>query len=243
MKTFGLLGFPLGHSFSQQFFAEKFNKEGIEDCQYINFSFPEIKEAVEVLKKEQHLSGFNITIPHKINIFPYLDAVAPDCEEIQSCNCVKVENGKWKGFNTDIIGFENSLKPLLGEQSRKALVFGTGGASRAIIYVLKKMGIEILKVSRNSQEGALSYEALTDRILKEHTIWINTTPVGLYPQVNEVLPVNCASVTDRHLVYDLIYNPPKTKFLMMAELKGASIKNGREMLEIQAEESWKIWNS
>ncbi len=243
MKTYGLLGYPLGHSFSKGFFTKKFKAEGLSDHEYINFAYSEITEAVKHLRGNPEILGFNITIPHKVNILPYLDSMDPLCSAIQSCNCVKVEKGRWKGFNTDVLGFEYSLNPLLKPAHKNALVFGTGGASKAIVFVLRKLGMEVLQVSRTPGKGVASYEALSADILKTHTVWVNTTPVGLAPDSESVLPLDFNQIGSAHLVYDLIYNPEKSKLLQKAAQMGATIKNGMEMLVIQAEESWKIWKS
>ncbi|MCO6496117.1 MAG: shikimate dehydrogenase [Chitinophagaceae bacterium] len=243
MKTYGLLGYPLGHSFSRNFFKEKFEKEQIIGCEYVNFPFSDMKEAIDALRGNADLQGFNITIPHKVNILAYLDSMESVCAEIRSCNCVKVEQEKWRGFNTDVTGFENSLRPFLKPEHKKALVLGTGGASKAVNFVLQKLGIEVLEVSRMRRGKILSYSDLDKEILATHTLWVNTTPVGMAPHTEETLPLDFNMLTPDHLVYDLIYNPEKTRLLQIAEEKGAAIKNGLEMLVIQAEESWSIWNS
>lgn len=241
MKTYGLLGYPLGHSFSKNFFTAKFAEEHIEDCEYLNFSFPDIENAVSYLKSLQDLRGFNITIPYKEKIFPFLDSSSATVDEIQSCNCIKVLNGKWHGENTDTIGFEKSLIPLLNPLHRRALIFGTGGASKAVAFVLKKLGIDYQYVSRSKKAGALTYGELSREMISNHLILVNTTPVGMAPNAKELLPLPYGGITKNHLAYDLIYNPEKTSFLRQAANKGAITRNGLEMLMIQAEESWKIW--
>lgn len=244
MRTFGLLGYPLSHSFSRSFFTEKFVKENIADSVYENFSFENIHEAVRHLKSLVNLAGFNITIPHKLNILPYLNFRSQACEAIQSCNCVKVEKGSWTGHNTDVIGFSKSLTPLLKPQHTKALVFGTGGASRAIVYVLGELGISYQMVSRSAGKSqTLSYDKLTPELIRSHPLLINTTPLGMYPDTDKALPIDYHALGPDHLVYDLIYNPAETLFLKNAKAQGATTKNGEEMLIIQAEESWRIWNS
>jgi shikimate dehydrogenase len=243
MKTYGLLGFPLGHSFSRTFFAEKFKSEHVTDCVYENFSFGKVEDAVHYLRSLPSLKGFNITIPHKRNIMHYLDSSSPVCDEIQSCNTVKVSNGHWTGFNTDVVGFQKSLEPLLKNHHKSALVFGTGGASRAVVYVLKNLGIGYQMVSRKKSVGVLNYNVLTAEIIGSNPVLINTTPVGQYPEVDDCVPIPYDGITPDHLVYDLIYNPEETLFLKKARNRGAIIKNGKEMLILQAEESWRIWNS
>lgn len=243
MKIFGLLGFPLSHSFSKSFFSKKFEREQLADCIYENFSFEKIEEAIGFLKGFENLAGFNITIPHKLNILPYLDHLSPVCEAIQSCNCVQIKDGEWIGHNTDVIGFSKSLTPFLKSHHTRALVFGTGGASKAVTYVLEQLGIAYHLVSRKPDgENTLSYDDLDQELLRHHTVLINTTPLGMYPNVEQAIPINYSALGAQHLAYDLIYNPVETLFLKNAKAQGATIKNGEEMLIIQAEESWKIWN-
>lgn len=243
MRTFGLLGFPLGHSFSKTYFTNKFRDENITDCVYNNFPFEKIEEAVAYLKTLPGLSGFNITIPHKRNIIGCLDETSAVCNEIRSCNTVKNVSGRWIGFNTDVAGFQNSLVPLLKKDHNHALVFGTGGASKAVIYVLKQLNISYTSVSRRAGTGILTYNDLTPEIIASSSILINTTPVGQFPDVDESISIPFNGISSGHLVYDLIYNPSETLLLKRAKERGATTKNGTEMLVLQAEESWKIWNS
>lgn len=243
MKTYGLLGYPLGHSFSRSFFTEKFEKEDFPDCRYENFSFENIDEGVLFLKKLDGLCGLNVTIPHKLQILPHLDEMSTTCEIIQSCNCIQIENGKWTGHNTDVTGFSKSLSPLIRDKHQKAVIFGTGGASKAVAHSLSEMGIDFTMVSRTKGEHTLSYDEITGDIIADHHLLINTTPVGMFPHVDESIPIAYDAITKDHLAYDLIYNPEETLFLKRAKEQGAAIKNGHEMLIIQAEESWKIWNS
>lgn len=244
MRIFGLLGYPLSHSFSKSFFTEKFEKEKISDCRYENFSFEKISEAISFLKTQQGLSGLNVTIPHKVNVLEFLDDQSSVCQKIQSCNCIKIEGGKWIGNNTDVTGFSNSITPLLKPEHNNALVFGTGGASKAVCFVLEELQIPYQLVSRKpSSVGVLSYEDINVETIRTHPVLINTTPVGLYPHTEKAVPIPYHAITPGHLAYDLIYNPAETLFLRKAKEQGASIKNGEEMLIIQAEESWKIWNS
>lgn len=241
MKTYGLLGYPLGHSFSQGFFAKKFVEEHLSEYEYLNFSFPEIGQAVDELKSYPHLEGFNITIPYKEKIIPYLDRMSETVQSIQSCNCIRVVNGAWYGYNTDVTGFENSLVPLLKPYHKKALIFGTGGASKAVAYVLKSLGFEYSFISRSGKMGGYSYDELDANIISSYKLLVNTTPVGQFPNTNELLPIPYEGITEEHLAFDLLYNPEETMFLKEARLGGAVTKNGMEMLVIQAEESWKIW--
>lgn len=243
MRTFGLLGFPLGHSFSKTYFAGKFRDENIADCVYENFSFEKIEAAVNYLKTLDNLCGFNITIPHKRNIIPYLDQTSPVCNQIKSCNTVRVVNGRWTGFNTDVTGFRNSLVPLLKKNHTKALVFGTGGASKAVIYVLEQLNIACTPVSRSAGTAILTYDQLTRDIIASNPVLINTTPLGQFPNIERAVPIPFNGISSAHLVYDLIYNPAETLFLKNAKQRGATTKNGEEMLVLQANESWNIWNS
>ncbi|HSN07684.1 MAG TPA: shikimate dehydrogenase [Hanamia sp.] len=244
MKIYGLIGRSLGHSFSEKYFAEKFKKENIRDCQYFNFELKDLGNEIPELKKKPDLAGLNVTIPYKTEILPFLDEISTEVSEINACNCIKIKDGKWKGYNTDIIGFEKSFVPHLKPFHKKALVLGTGGASKAVVFVLKKLGIDFLKVSRNKSEakGIISYEDLSEEMMKEFQIMINTTPLGTFPNINESPELPYGEITNQHYFFDLIYNPSKTQFLSLAEKKGAVIENGSQMLMLQAEESWKIWN-
>lgn len=241
MKRYGLLGFPLTHSFSKSFFTDKFQREGISGCRYDNFSIEHMDEAAHTLKSMEGLEGFNVTIPHKVNVMSYLDGMSEICAAIKSCNCVRILNGRWIGHNTDVIGFSRSLTPLLKPHHKNALVFGTGGASLAVRYVLEQAGIAYQLVSRNPSAGQLSYQDLSEADIASHPLLINTTPLGMFPHVDGCVPIPYSGITSGHLAYDLIYNPAETTFLKRAKEQGATTENGRDMLIIQAEESWKIW--
>lgn len=244
MRQFGLIGYPLSHSFSQKFFTDKFREEHIADCVYENFPLENIDALRAVLESNPQLAGLNVTIPYKEKVIPYLHHQSDVVKQIGACNCIKIVNGELHGYNTDVTGFENSLRPLLEAHHRKALVLGTGGAAKAIHFVMEKLGIIFLEVSRNPFSGRqISYEQLTPELLEQHTLIINTTPVGMYPHVNECPPLPYEALTPRHYLFDLVYNPVKTQFLQKGEEQGAVTKNGGDMLVIQAEESWKIWNS
>ncbi len=244
MKIYGLIGRSLGHSFSEKYFSEKFKKENISDCQYRNFEIIDLQKGISVLKSNPALKGLNVTIPYKTDILSYLDEMSDECRKINACNCVKIEEGKWIGYNTDVTGFEKSFIPHLIADHKKALILGTGGASNAVAFVLEKSGINFLKVSRkkNQLPAFISYDDITSATMAEYQIVINTTPLGTFPNVNECPPLPYESVTRRHYFFDLVYNPSKTLFLALAEKNGAIIENGSKMLAIQAEESWKIWN-
>ena len=245
MKTYGLIGRSLGHSFSEKYFSEKFQKENIEDCQYLNFEIENLQKEIPALKKNPELKGLNITIPYKTEIISFLDEMSDECRQINACNCIKIKDGKWLGFNTDVTGFEKTFIPHLKSFHKKALVLGTGGASNAVAFILKRLDINFLKVSRseNQSPSVISYEDISEEKMKEFEIVINTTPLGTFPNVNECPPLPYESVSNQHYFFDLIYNPSKTLFLSLAEKQGAIIENGSQMLAIQAEESWKIWNS
>lgn len=243
MRRFGLLGYPLSHSFSQKYFTEKFAQLGLTDCVYENFSLPTIQELSVVLQEKTDLCGFNITIPYKKQVLSFLDEVSPVVAEIGACNCVQIKAGKLTGYNTDVVGFEQSLKPFLQLHHTKALVLGTGGASAAVEYVLRKLGITVQYVSRVASDNAIAYEQVDEKILSTHHLLINTTPLGMYPKVTECPDLPYRFLTLQHHLYDLIYNPAETQFLSNGKAQGATTQNGQEMLIGQAEESWRIWNS
>lgn len=244
MKIYGLLGNPLSHSFSQKYFSEKFQRENIDDCVYLNFETPDLDVKVKDLKNDANVWGLNVTIPYKTQVLSWLDFVSPACEEIGACNCIKIENKKWSGFNTDVTGFEKTFSPKLKSHHSKALILGTGGSSKAVSYVLKKLGIEYLFVSRTKHTSlnVFGYDEVTPDIMLEYNIVINTTPLGMFPNINNSPIIPYEFVTAEHYFFDLIYNPDTTLFLAKAKEKGAAIENGKNMLSIQAEESWKIWN-
>jgi shikimate dehydrogenase len=245
MKIYGLIGNPLGHSFSRKYFLEKFQHEGIKDSDYLNFELKDLRLEIAALKENPDLRGINVTIPFKTDIIKYLGRKSPEVAAINACNCIRIQNGIWEGFNTDIVGFERSFMTFKRPNQRKALILGTGGSSRAIAYVLKKAGIEFQFVSRNPNvsEGIISYSMLSPDLLREYTILINTTPVGMFPHVNDCPEIPFQFVGTEHYFFDLVYNPDPTRFLVLAASKGATVKNGSDMLAIQAEESWKIWNA
>ena len=242
MRQFGLIGYPLSHSFSQGFFKEKFQKEAILDAQYNNYPIPNI-EAFKALWEDANLQGLNITIPYKKDVIPFLLHPSEVVKSILACNCIRKFNGELYGYNTDVIGFEKSLLPYLKSHHTSALILGTGGAAAAVEWVMQKLNIQYQFVSRSSKENCIAYDALTNDIIKANTLLINTSPVGMYPNVNEAPAIPYGGITPQHHLYDLIYNPGETLFLTKGKQQGASIQNGLEMLHIQAEESWKIWNA
>lgn len=245
-KSYGLIGHPLGHSLSAQFFKEKFEREGV-NAEYQNFDLESLERLPRLLQQQPSLCGFNVTIPYKGAVMPLLDEVTPTAMEIGAVNTVKVErcsHGTLRlvGHNTDIVGFVESIKPLLKPNHKKALVLGTGGASKAIMKGLQQLGIAGTYVSRKSGEGRLSYEELTADIMASHTVIVNCTPVGTFPHTQECPLIPYALLTEAHLLYDLVYNPTETEFLKKGAAQGATTKNGLEMLHKQALAAWDFWN-
>lgn len=237
MKKFGLIGKNIAYSFSESYFKDKFQKENIFNSTYQLFDLESISEVEELLELK-NMKGFNVTIPYKEEIISYLDELSPEAQKIGAVNCVKIQKNKKIGFNTDVFGFENSLKPLLEKNHQKALILGDGGAAKAVKFALTKLDIEFKSVTR---KGKLKFSDLNQEIISNHQLIINCTPVGTFPNLEVSPDIPYEFITDRHLLYDLIYNPEKTKFLQLGESKGAKIKNGQEMLILQAEKSWEIW--
>jgi shikimate dehydrogenase len=242
MKLYGLLGKTLKHSFSKAYFAEKFARLNIADCRYENFELASINE-LPALLDNPFIRGLNVTIPYKEDVIQFLHEKNEVVEEINACNCINIIDGKLIGYNTDVFGFEQSLKPFLKPHHTKALILGTGGAAKAVQYTLKKLGISFQIVSRSKKDVTITYDELNELILQDHTLIINTSPLGMYPKMDEAPPIPYNFLTPQHLLFDLIYNPEKTLFLEKGEEHGAQIANGKEMLLLQAEESWRIWNS
>lgn len=243
-SLFGLLGKNISYSFSKSYFSEKFSQLGLKEYRYENFDIASITDFPELINQHKTLlRGFNVTIPYKQEIIPYLDEIDEVAEQIGAVNTVKISpTGKLIGHNTDVIGFRESLKPLIQKHHKKALVLGTGGASFAICFALQQLKIAYLKVSRSpQQQNEISYAEINQDILKEYSIIINCTPLGTHPNINEKPTISYSFLGKQHLLYDLVYNPAVTAFLAEGKIKNATIKNGLEMLELQAEESWKIW--
>jgi shikimate dehydrogenase len=243
MKRFGLIGKTLKHSFSKTYFEKKFAEQGINGCSYENFELQSIDEFPDIIANTPGLRGLNVTIPYKEEVLRFLNSKNEIVEEINACNCINIINGQLHGFNTDAVAFKNSLQKSLKPYHKCALILGTGGAAKAVQYALKELGIDFLLVSRHKKENQLGYEDVGRETIGEHHIIINTTPLGMYPNVDQDPPIPYTDLTPQHLLYDLTYNPPKTKFLQQGEKRGAQIINGYEMLVAQAEESWRIWNS
>ena len=243
-KLFGLLGKNISYSFSSGYFKEKFEELKLEDCKYQNFDMQSITEFPDVLLQNNPLCGLNVTIPYKEEVMQYLDKIDSKAKKIGAVNTIKfLKSGKLKGYNTDVFGFSNSLKPLVEVHHTKALILGTGGASKAIAFALKKLQIDFVFVSRNPLgENQIAYSDLTQAIISEHTIIINSTPLGTFPETNLCPNIPYQHITSKHLLYDLIYNPAISTFLKKGKNNGAIIKNGLEMLQLQAEKSWQIWN-
>jgi len=239
---YGLIGYPLTHSFSPAYFARKFEAEKIEAI-YEKFELRTIYGFPALLETHKDLKGLNVTIPYKQEIIPYLHALDDAAKKIGAVNCIDIKDGRLKGYNTDVIGFEKSLLPLLKPLHKKALVLGTGGSALAVKYVLSKLGISFLSVSREQKKHAITYEALNNATIREHLLIINTTPLGMFPDLDGCPDLPYNSLTRDHLLYDLIYNPRETKFLAHGRKQGAATKNGLEMLHLQAAVSWDIWTS
>jgi shikimate dehydrogenase len=253
MKQLGLIGYPLGHSFSKKYFTEKFDNQGISaDWQYDLFSIDSIQKLPEILRGGKNkLVGLNVTIPYKTAVLPFLDAIDAEAEAIGAVNCIKISWEKNKerphltGYNTDVFGFEKSLLNLLGgsvPKGLKGLILGTGGAAKAVAYVLTKHKIEFKYVSRTGSGDILSYNDLDKNIIETHRLIVNSTPLGMAPNTEGVSPLPFEFIGNQHFILDLIYNPEKTRLMMLAEARGAKVKNGLEMLVEQAEQGWRIFN-
>lgn len=246
-RLYGLIGRTLGHSFSQQFFNEKFEAEGI-NARYVNFELPTIDRLPEVIAARKNLAGLNVTIPYKEQIIPYLDALDPHAAEIGAVNVIKIYHQpdgsiSLKGYNSDATGFADSLRPMVNDgKKRRALILGTGGASKAVAHALDQLGIDSLKVSRSHREGVITYGDLTPEVIADHLIIVNTTPLGMYPNVDKCPDIPYEALTREHICYDLLYNPNITLFMKKAADAGAITKNGLEMLLLQAFVAWNIWN-
>jgi shikimate dehydrogenase len=246
MKNFGLIGYPLSHSFSKKYFAEKFEKEGITDCFYDAFPIPNVQDFLQLFKEKSNLIGLNVTIPYKEQVIPFLDELDAGAAAVGAVNTIKNQGGKLIGFNTDVYGFEQSILSVIHKkypttEGLKALVLGTGGASKAVVFILKKHGIEPVLVSRTLSKNQFTYADLSQEIIENHQIIVNTTPLGMAPNVDTFPDIPYQFLTAEHLLYDLVYNPEVTAFLQKGLAQKATIKNGFDMLELQAEKAWEIW--
>ena len=245
MDTYGLIGYPLGHSFSRNFFTDKFACEGI-DAEYKNFEIPSIDDLPLVITGNPHLKGLNVTIPYKEKVIPFLDEISKEAREIGAVNVIRVErkgkNVKLIGYNSDVVGFKESIEPLLKIHHKKALILGTGGASKAIDYGLKSLGLETVFVSRYRRPETICYEDVTPEVIKEYNVIVNCTPLGMFPKTEECPNLPYEAMDEHTILYDLIYNPDETLFMKKGAERGANVKNGLEMLLLQAFASWEFWN-
>ena len=242
MKWYGLIGYPLGHSFSKKYFTQKFEKEQL-NCRFENFPIENIELFPGLLAKNPLLSGLCVTILYKEKIIPFLHELAPDVQQIGACNSIRIRNGRLTGFNTDTTGFKQSLLQQLQPYHTKALILGTGGASKAVEYVLQQLDIGYTFVSRTERQGVITYEMLNADIIKSHLLIINASPAGTFPHAEQYPDIPYEFIGSRHFLFDLIYNPEKTLFLKKGAERGASIQNGHDMLIAQAEASWQLWNA
>lgn len=246
MKHFGLLGRSLSHSFSKSYFEKKFKFLHLADCEYSNFEIDSIEKIKQVLTENLDLKGLNVTIPFKESVLNYLDELSLEAKEIGAVNCIKIQNNKLKGYNTDVYGFAQSIKPFLDTNHQQALILGTGGASKAVAFALKKIGVEIYFVTSSKvkkTENTFFYSELNEMVMNAFKLIVNTTPLGTFPNMNECPSLPYDFFTPQHLAYDLIYNPEQTLFLKKAKEKGSIIVNGLSMLQLQAEKSWEIWQT
>ena len=245
MRKFGLIGYPLGHSFSKKYFSEKFVREGIQDCQFELYPIESIAEFSQLIDQESSLEGLSVTIPYKEQVIPFLDALDPACAQIGAVNCIRIRDGIKTGFNTDYLGFKQSLQSWLGTDIPNVLVLGTGGASKAVQQALRDLGIPYRIVSRTQREGQLTYSELKEQPewLASHPLIINTSPLGTYPQVEDMPDIPLEQFHAANRVYDLVYNPPITRLMQACIARGGTAKNGQDMLELQAEAAWSLWNS
>lgn len=246
MDKYGLIGYPLGHSFSKSYFNEKFENEGI-NAEYINFEIPILDSLPEILASNPELKGLNVTIPYKEKVISYLDSISPEARAIGAVNVIRVDhkgNDTYlKGFNSDVIGFTKSIEPLLERFHKKALILGTGGASKAIKFGLKSLGLETVFVSRFERPGTIQYSQITPDIIQEYNVIVNCTPCGMYPHIDECPQLPYEAMTSKNILYDLLYNPDETLFMKKGAQYGATVKNGLEMLLLQAFASWEFWHN
>ncbi|MEI8116173.1 MAG: shikimate dehydrogenase [Flavobacteriia bacterium] len=243
MKQFGLIGKQLSHTFSPAFFADFFQKQGI-DAQYATYELPEISDFPQLMK-DQVFGGLNVTIPYKTSVIPYLDDLDPLAKEIQAVNVIAFENGKTKGYNTDVYGFQQSIKPFLTFHHERALIFGTGGASKAVAHVFKSLGIDVIFVSQSLSKlsNHFTYADVNEHMIAACKVIVNCTPLGMFPDVDSALDLPYASLSEEHLLIDLVYNPEETLFMKQGRAQGATAMNGLSMLQHQALKSWEIWNT
>lgn len=246
MRRFGLIGFPLGHSFSKKYFTEKFQRENLFDCFYENYPLKHIGDLPALLDCEKGLTGLNVTIPYKSDVIKYLDSISPEAKEIGAVNVIRIRNEGNKrileGYNSDTYGFTESLRPYLKRRGGNALVLGTGGSSKAVVYSLGKLEMEVILVSRSRKPGVITWSDLTCDMLKSTDLIVNTTPLGMFPDVDGKPQLDYSCLGENHILYDLVYNPELTAFLMEGKERGCVVVSGLKMLYLQAERSWEIWN-
>jgi shikimate dehydrogenase len=246
MRKYGLIGYPLGHSLSKQYFSEKFKREAITDCVYENYPLVSIRLVKELISGDNEICGLNVTIPYKSAIIKYLDWLDDEADATGAVNVIKIDlkgtRRLLNGFNTDIYGFRESIIPFISKVYSRALILGTGGSSKAAAYVLGKLGLELTIVSRTARPGYITYKEITDKVIAENLLIINCTPLGMFPDINSKPDLNYTLLTEKHLLYDLVYNPEMTSFLKTGKKMGCKIMAGLRMLHLQAEKSWDIWN-
>ena len=244
-RLFGLIGYPLSHSFSKRYFTEKFEREGIPNCRYELFPLQNIEELPALVETHKDLVGLNVTIPYKKQVIPFLQEIDGEAAAVGAINTIKIENGRLKGYNSDVYGFEVSLLKLLGKvyelENLDALILGTGGAAKAVAFVLSRLGIGFTFVSRNVGEDRIRYEELDQAIMQKHRLIVNTTPLGMSPNVDAAPAIPYQWLGENHFLYDLVYNPPVTAFMQQGKDRNCQVENGLEMLHLQAERSWEIW--
>ncbi len=244
MRKFGLIGYPLGHSFSKKYFSEKFEREGLSDCEFELFEIPKVDQLTQVLKEHLNLEGLCVTIPYKLEVMSFLDEISPAAQQIGAVNCIQFQDGDLIGHNTDFIGFKYSLEKWLGEYRPKALILGTGGASKAVAAALEDLKMHFKFVSRGKKEGSFTYDELRldPSILESHSLIVNTTPLGTFPSVESLPALPIDQLSSAQWYYDLVYNPAETAMMKVIKERGGKAMNGMEMLIGQAEAAWKIWN-
>jgi len=246
MRKFGLIGYPLGHSFSKKYFTDKFSREHLDDCSYDNYPLTDIGQLPELTVSESSLIGLNVTIPYKTEILKYLDEIDPESDQVGAVNVIKIKRSgttiKLAGFNSDIFGIRDTLAPFVSDRLKNALVLGTGGSSKAVCYILSSINVNYTLVSRSPRPGCIMYSDIVPGLLGNTQLIINTTPLGMYPDVNSKPDLNYDLLNNSHILFDLVYNPEITMFLKIGQERGCKIINGMKMLISQAEKSWKIWN-
>lgn len=246
MRKFGLIGYPLGHSFSKKYFAEKFLNDHITDCIYENYPLTDILQLESLIASETELCGLNVTIPYKSDVIKFLDVIEVEANEIGAVNVLKIRRDeghiKLYGFNSDVTGIRDSLVPFINNEVKTAIVLGTGGSSKAVCYVLKKFGLEVIRISRNKTSGVLTYSDIDSKMMSKTGIIVNTTPLGMFPDIETKPDINYALINRKHILFDLVYNPELTSFLKMGAERGSTTISGIKMLHSQAERSWEIWN-